>query len=199
MPDRTCTVRGCGKGPVVALDMCRKHLSRYYRLGDPRPDLDEPRACAGCAEAFTPSRTDQKYCTQACLSRATVRRRMGLVEVISPVRPCEWCETKFRSEDGRRLYCSEECRRIGASLQEHPLKYGVTIRDYRRLFVAQGGRCGSCGGEQSPEKLILCLDHCHATGKVRGLLCSNCNRAIGLMKDDPRILRAAADYLEAAS
>ncbi len=42
----------------------------------------------------------------------------------------------------------------------------------------------------------LVIDHCHSTGAIRGLLCSNCNTAIGLLSDNPEIIRKAADYLE---
>jgi hypothetical protein len=43
------------------------------------------------------------------------------------------------------------------------------------------------------------VDHCHATGKVRGLLCHNCNRALGLMQDNIENIKRAADYLEGAT
>lgn len=198
MSDATCTVPGCGKGPVIARGMCRKHYSRWQRLGDPHPELDEPRACPGCGEEFTPKRTDQAYCTQACRDRAGTRRDRGLVVTVSPVRPCAWCEQEFRHTDGRRLYCSDDCGRIGAALREHPATYGITVQDFRRMLLAQGGLCAICRQPQAKHKLILCVDHCHDTGRVRGLLCDNCNRGIGLLGDNPKTVLAAATYLAVA-
>ncbi len=73
--------------------------------------------------------------------------------------------------------------------------YGMTIADYDALLERQGGVCAIC--KKHPGE-TLCVDHCHATGKVRGLLCRKCNAAIGFLEDDPRAARAAAAYLEAA-
>lgn len=74
--------------------------------------------------------------------------------------------------------------------------YGITIDDYDRLFAAQGGRCAICG---SPEPLggfkNFAVDHNHQTGKVRGLLCTACNRGLGLFHDNPVTLELAARYL----
>ena len=71
--------------------------------------------------------------------------------------------------------------------------YGITQKDYDAILLSQMGVCAICGYRSDG---VLHVDHNHETGKVRGLLCSNCNRAIGLLKDSPGILRAAALYLE---
>lgn len=77
-------------------------------------------------------------------------------------------------------------------------EYGLTVADYARMLEAQGGVCGICGGkEESKRYKHLSVDHDHATGRVRGLLCNNCNRALGLLKDSTIILLAAARYLKA--
>jgi hypothetical protein len=72
--------------------------------------------------------------------------------------------------------------------------YGISMADYEAMFERQGGACAIC----KRTGLKLCVDHCHLTGEVRGLLCSRCNSAIGFCSDDPILLQAAADYLQAA-
>lgn len=76
-------------------------------------------------------------------------------------------------------------------------RYGITIDDYFALLVVQGNRCAICPSESGDgDGSRLFLDHCHATGRVRGLLCNRCNSALGYMRDDPSLLRRAANYLE---
>lgn len=75
------------------------------------------------------------------------------------------------------------------------LKYGIGEDDYAALYAAAGGRCGVCAEGRD----ILDVDHDHATGRIRGLLCGRCNRALGLLRDDPVRLMAAAAYISAAA
>jgi hypothetical protein len=75
--------------------------------------------------------------------------------------------------------------------------YGISLDDYARLLARQGGVCAIC--QRPPAKERLCIDHCHATGKVRGLLCRACNFALGLLRDDANAVMAAAAYLRKAS
>ena len=70
------------------------------------------------------------------------------------------------------------------------------LETYEFFFEKQGGVCGVCGSPENGRYKHLSVDHCHSTGKIRGLLCNNCNRGIGLLKDKPDILRKAADYVE---
>jgi hypothetical protein len=75
-------------------------------------------------------------------------------------------------------------------------EYGISEEEYGAMLRRQRGRCGIC--KRKPGKRRLCVDHCHKTGQVRGLLCPKCNCGIGFYQDDPRLTRAAAAYLEAA-
>lgn len=74
-------------------------------------------------------------------------------------------------------------------------RYGITVQDYEELLQAQDGKCALCGGITEANGLLY-VDHSHRTGKVRALLCNSCNVALGLFKDDPALMRAAADYVE---
>jgi hypothetical protein len=72
--------------------------------------------------------------------------------------------------------------------------YGVTKQFLLDLHEQQQGKCKICGFEPQTNR-GLHVDHCHTTGKVRGLLCHGCNVAIGSMKEDPQILLNAIEYL----
>ena len=80
-------------------------------------------------------------------------------------------------------------------------RYGLTIADYERMRDAQGGLCAVCGhaerrtarGGNQPRHLAV--DHDHTTGRVRSLLCHDCNTLIGLAEDDLAILITAATYV----
>jgi len=81
-------------------------------------------------------------------------------------------------------------------------KYKLSWDAYEEMYRAQLGLCAICGEREtrkssngSGDIRELSVDHCHSSSRVRGLLCAACNQAIGLMKDDPQRLRAAADYL----
>lgn len=62
---------------------------------------------------------------------------------------------------------------------------------FRPMFNQQDGRCAICGSQG----VKLCIDHCHKTGKIRGLLCNYCNTAIGSLFDDPEIMKKAIEYV----
>jgi hypothetical protein len=73
--------------------------------------------------------------------------------------------------------------------------YGVDVEKYAQMMEDQGEACAICDAPFTPENLAH-IDHCHDSGKVRGLLCNNCNNGIGRFKDDVARLRAAISYLE---
>ena len=76
--------------------------------------------------------------------------------------------------------------------------YGITETDYQKMLEEQNGVCAICGINATIRKgahIRLSVDHCHDTGKVRGLLCNRCNHAIGVFKDDPTLLKKAMEYL----
>lgn len=74
--------------------------------------------------------------------------------------------------------------------------YGVGLDEYDKLFTVQEGRCAICGKHQTELSKVLSIDHDHRTGKIRGLLCQNCNLALGNVFDDIWILEHAIKYLQ---
>lgn len=75
-------------------------------------------------------------------------------------------------------------------------KYGITAAQYDQMLEAQGHGCAICGRRECKSGKALAVDHSHVTGKVRGLLCGDCNKALGLLADSPELLKRAARYLE---
>lgn len=83
---------------------------------------------------------------------------------------------------------------LSRSLRKARLKrFGLTEKDYENLLIRQSGVCAVC---KQTDKIALAIDHCHETDIVRGLLCGACNKAEGLLKSNPDVIRALADYVE---
>jgi len=80
-------------------------------------------------------------------------------------------------------------------------KYGITAEEYDKLLIDQEGVCAICGdlpnkGWSKGKSKVLCVDHAHETGNIRGLLCGGCNRGLGMFKDNPKLLICASKYLK---
>ena len=73
--------------------------------------------------------------------------------------------------------------------------FGLTIQDYEEMLALQNNQCAICGTLQCASGRRFAVDHCHLTGKIRGLLCLRCNQAIGKFHDNYFLLQQAADYV----
>lgn len=144
------------------------------------------------------SRVDGKYGWCADCNKAKCRQAPA-----APA-PCVICGTLFAPTGNRQAtVCSDGCKaeRARRSRREYVRRevYGITTAEYEALRAAQGGRCAICGAISTGcgAAAELFVDHDHATGAIRGLLCHGCNSALGLMGDDAARLRNAAAYIEA--
>lgn len=181
-----------------AVKFCPK-CSQHLRVGDFTRNRRSKDGLADC-------------CWKCQVARKPHKRRYHTAakcpECVPDVKYCAKCKTHKqrasftvdqRAADGLRGSCGA-CSAY--RLREDFLRrYGMTFADYDRLLAAQGGKCAICGGadprhRKNSHVKRFCVDHDHATGKVRGLLCGPCNVGIGAMADDPARIRAAADYLE---
>jgi Recombination endonuclease VII len=102
---------------------------------------------------------------------------------------CKDCKAKYMREYARAKPGYQ--RR-----QDYMRRYGVTWEQYEQMLADQNGACAICPRTSSGKGQPLDVDHSHVTGRVRGLLCSRCNRGIGTFLDDPALLRNALAYLE---
>ena len=113
-------------------------------------------------------------------------------------RVCTRCERKrqekfFTSPRGRICTdCQRKLRRQTARLNHVARTYGLTPEDYQRLLLHQDDRCAICRGSRTYE---LHVDHDHATGLVRGLLCRRCNKLLRDVRDSRVVLGRAITYL----
>ena len=97
------------------------------------------------------------------------------------------CATHHRVKRSKRRDMSWETRIL--------VTYGITADEYWAIYEWQDGRCYICQRATGVRKR-LSVDHCHATGLVRGLLCTPCNRnVLGHLRDDPDAIQRAIDYL----
>lgn len=95
-----------------------------------------------------------------------------------------------KSVFGRGGWCLE-CH----SDNERERRFGLARDEFDALLESQGGRCAICGRKQNVGGRRFAIDHSHATGVVRGILCSNCNTGIGMFDDDTELLQSAIMYL----
>lgn len=178
------------KSTCKACDSARATAKRVYKPRDEEAERarhearwSKPKKCTKCGEVkdrseFSKSR-DGKYgpilrtdCKECCSARAL-----------------QWfADNSARANENRRRW----------NLQK---TYGMSVAEYNALLREQGGVCAICGRDEpnahgrTGKQFRLSVDHCHETGAVRGLLCQKCNRAIGLLDDDPGLMRKAISYL----
>ena len=74
-------------------------------------------------------------------------------------------------------------------------RYGITKSQYEELLIQQNGGCAFCGRKEEPDSRRLAIDHCHATGIVRGILCNKCNNGLGSFGDNIEGMKKAIKYL----
>lgn len=111
---------------------------------------------------------------------------------------CKECTSIRGKVRYREKYPLKDGTRSLFSLREWHLKtkYNITEDQYNNMLQEQSNRCLICNSESNAESKKFAVDHCHKTGKVRGLLCSECNSGIGFLKENPDIMLSAIEYLK---
>ena len=147
----------------------------------------EQAKCAGRTTYFT-----GKPCKYGHLSPRWVSTRTCTKCSIDRYKA--WSKNNVEKASARKRRWYE----ANAEKQRHTVvkrKYGLSDCDYKKMMSDQSGLCAICD-RSLDGKWISQVDHCHATGKIRGLLCLNCNSGIGRFGDNTDLLRKAILYLE---
>lgn len=170
-----CSYDGCDN-KTSRREWCQKHYDRWLRTGSPEPHV------------FV-----QKYCkTDGCDSKAKARGWCTK----------HWHQAKMSGEIIVSICKADGCNIPTSSLglcAQHYIAFkhhGLEPHEFDRMFNEQNGVCAICGKECASGKR-LAIDHNHTTGRVRGLLCSNCNTSLGGFMDSEELLMSAVSYLRA--
>lgn len=149
--------------------------------------------CASCYQTAWKRQNPEKFAARP--------RRMSECHPDRPVLAGNLCSTCYRQEwrkdpanrDREREWKRKSQRKWGPEDRFRRVlnRYKMTVDDWHDRLIAQSGRCAACN-DAHPD---LQVDHCHETGEVRGLLCPNCNSALGHARDDAVRLRALIAYL----
>ena len=166
------------------------------------------RTCVQCGITFTPASAKALCCSKRCSVAYQNRKKQEARDAKrTGDERCAACGGAI--PDTRRngvTYCSDECKkrehaRRWRTRSPHYMRqylYGLTAEQFEQMLETQGGVCAICGTDEwdrsgrGPN-----VDHDHATGAVRALLCTNCNHGLGKFRDDTALLLAAVKYLEA--
>lgn len=166
-------------------------------IADIAPDT-EVRKCTGCRHKKPLSEFRNKYSRNLkkcfdCRNKARAFRK-----TLTPHKPGETLtENKLRQSRANYL--------LGIREAHLRTNYGLTLEDVQTMLDDCGHKCGICGSYIQLTQMTLkrksrstsaCIDHCHSTGKVRGLLCGLCNSGLGFFRDNIMALRSAINYLE---
>lgn len=187
-----CSVSGCDQD-AFAKNLCSSH---YYKAQNPLKTVW--KLLRSRNHGLYPRSWDRFETFLSDVgARPTSRHQLRRFDVSKPYskQNCRWVaplsSSSGMSKDDRSAYGREW------ALQK---RFKIDGEKFRELLAKQNGKCAICGGREthvykSGKVKELSVDHCHDKKHVRGLLCSQCNRGLGLFKDKPEFLEAAANYL----
>ena len=129
--------------------------------------------------------------------RPSEKHRLVRLDKFSGYGPNNFQWSEVVGHEDRNEYARQWRKNNPAKAKNAYLKkaFGITLEDYDRMLKEQEGKCSICHGDE-PTGNALAVDHCHETKKIRGLLCTNCNKILGHAKDNTDVLFAAIQYLK---
>ena len=166
------------------------------------------RGCDICGKSFVPRQSGTSHCSRDCFERSRVNDSVArsAAKRAGSRRACAKCGEDFApSKHMGQKYCSEECKSAADRFGRIRREYGLSESEYWEIFARQGGRCAICLVPESDMWRALAIDHnhgCCAVGAfscgecVRGLLCTDCNLALGRYEASGYFPASFADYVD---
>lgn len=207
-PGPPCAV--CGK-ESVARKLCATHYKRFSRHGHletTRPEdwgLREKHSlyglwCWARRYGMTKEWLDFWVFVSAVGERPTAKHRLRRRDIKKDIGPNNWfwsdpiSETILGDKASKALYQREWRKKNPLKSKNNALKkIGFSLPEYEKMLNKQNGGCAIC--KKKDKWFRLAVDHCHGTKKIRGLLCSQCNRGLGIFHDSTDLLKHAIAYL----
>lgn len=219
MPEK-CHVHNCTQ-PAIAKGLCRKHYMRVQRHGDveeTRPNDWGKREKHPAYSSWCNLRRYHRLNMQeswkndfwAFIKDVPEKPKSAQAQRCDSTKPWGkdnfyWKEKRVASED-RKEYMRKWHRQARLANADYYMdidlrkKYGVTLEWYRNTLAKQNNVCAICKHPETAvvrgKVIAMPIDHDHKTGKARGLLCTKCNRGLGLFRDNKDILQVAIQYLD---
>lgn len=174
----------------------------YYKFRKTGPSLEE-LICLFCKKRFTARICKKgKFCSPSCFYKS---RKKPCINI------CQFCKMPFKTKHPKQKFHNHLCYSLNNKNKKYSgltpkeraqeskmiAKYGIKPLEWRFLLFQQKGKCPICFTEilDHPDHTNA-TDHNHKTGKIRGILCSHCNKGLGFFKDSPELLLKAAQYLQ---
>lgn len=167
-------------------NFCSPKCKHEYSYILHKTDRDGFKKCRYCKEEKL---LDEFYVQKTSKDGVTAKCKICICKYLKKRYP----ETKLRKSYKKRLRKKNRFYNL-------KIKYGLTEEDFNNLLEKQNSVCAIC--KKSETRIIngkicpLSIDHCHKTGKVRGLLCNECNNGLSRFRDDNKILNSAISYLQ---
>jgi hypothetical protein len=210
-------VSGCSNHQkTLKSGLCEKHLFRYSRHGS----VEQPRNPDWGAKETHPlyqayhwqRRKPNGMCKEwadnfwvfvAAVSPKPEGHTLRKDNIKAPMSPTNWYWKESMPSKDKAKWQQAWRERNPDKVKNMDLRkrFGITLDQYRQMSLEQDHKCALCiqpetAVDAKGAERFMAVDHCHKTGKIRALLCASCNKALGGFKDDPALLRKAAEYIE---
>ena len=186
------TFEPTGRNQKYCSNKCRDKASNRRKLDKHCVERGYARMeglCKVCGTLFSKEgKRSIVFCSDNCRSVIATKRaeKLKAKKTAKPSFQCIWCK-KTCNRKNTSKYCSRNCLKEASRCSN----YDLSRPEFIELKQASNDICEICN-----ERPATCIDHCHDTGKVRGLVCNKCNSGLGLLGDNLDSLMAAVNYLK---